>query len=308
MKFFPGLAMSVALACAANAAHAQMLAPYDAGKARLVSDVDGPYIGVPPVPEVPPAPRYYGYGPDRGYAPDRGYVVPDRGYAPDYHYGAERGYGPDRGYPPGPGYAPDRGYGPGRDYGYAPGPALLPAQEVYAILRENGFSPLGIPRQRGYVYVIAVLDRGGEDGRLTIDGRNGRIIRFVPASQWGQAYDRMSYGRGPADHGPNPASSSGAAAGTLPAPMAINGTPRQSAALPPVASRGAIPVPQKPPAIITAKPPVQPAQHAAVNEAKPADAPAPKPAATIVEAKPDAKPSAPQIKPTQDMPAVQGLD
>src|SRR5437660_9594167 len=34
-------------------------------------------------------------------------------------------------------------------YGYEP--ALLPPQEVYAVLRENGFSPLGIPRQRGYV-------------------------------------------------------------------------------------------------------------------------------------------------------------
>ena len=62
-------------------------------------------------------------------------------------------------------------------YGYEP--ALLPPQEVYAVLRENGFSPLGIPRQRGYVYVIAVLDRAGEDGRLFIDGRNGRILRFA---------------------------------------------------------------------------------------------------------------------------------
>jgi hypothetical protein len=308
MKFFPGLAMSAALVCVATAANAQMLAPYDAGKARLVSDVDEPYVGAPPMP-VPSAPRYYGYGPDRGYAPDRGGYAPDRGYAPDPRYSAERGYGPDRGYaPPERGYAPDRGYGPGRDYGYAPGPELLPTHEVYAILRENGFSPLGIPRQRGYVFVIAVLDRGGEDGRLMIDGRNGRIIRFVPASQWGQAYDRMSYGRGAADRGPQPAPSSSAAAGTLPAPMAVNGTPRQPAALPPVASRGAVPVPLKPPAVISAKPTVQPAQQAAVNEAKPAEAPAPKAAATVGEAKPENKPVAPSIKPTQDMPAAQGLD
>ena len=52
-------------------------------------------------------------------------------------------------------------------------------------VRENGFSPLGIPQQRGYIYTIAVIDRGGEDGRLMIDARNGRIIRFVPAYRIG---------------------------------------------------------------------------------------------------------------------------
>ena len=63
-----------------------------------------------------------------------------------------------------------------------PAPALLPPTEVYAVLRENGFSPLGIPRLRGFVYTIAVIDRGGEDGRLVIDARDGRIIRFMPAA------------------------------------------------------------------------------------------------------------------------------
>src|SRR5712664_1346161 len=183
MKSFPGLAVSAALVFAATAANAQMLAPYDAGKARPVSDVDSPYVVGPPPAEVPPpAPRYYGYGPDRGYGPE---------------------------------------------YGYAPGPALLPPQDVYAILRENGFSPLGIPRQRGYVYVIAVLDRGGEDGRLMIDGRNGRIIRFVPASQWGQAYDRMSFGRGLAPGGP---------VGALPPTTRINAAPPPPTSVPSVAS------------------------------------------------------------------------
>src|SRR6267378_1755817 len=37
------------------------------------------------------------------------------------------------------------------------GQPLLPPQEVYAILRENGFSPLGLPHPRGYVYVISVV-------------------------------------------------------------------------------------------------------------------------------------------------------
>jgi hypothetical protein len=83
------------------------------------------------------------------------------------------------------------------------GPALLPPQEIYAVLRDNGFSPLGIPHQRGYVYVIAVVDRVGEDGRLIIDGRNGQIIRFMPTFRTGGYYGedyRSPYG--PAEPGP----------------------------------------------------------------------------------------------------------
>jgi len=37
----------------------------------------------------------------------------------------------------------------------APAAAAAP-EEVYTVVRENGFSPLGIPRQRGFVYAIDV--------------------------------------------------------------------------------------------------------------------------------------------------------
>ena len=84
----------------------------------------------------------------------------------------------------------------------APAPALLPAHEVYNIIREAGFSPLGIPRQRGYVYTIAVIDRGGEDGRLVIDARNGQIIRFTPA--WRMSAVWRSIQLGPRPPGPMP--------------------------------------------------------------------------------------------------------
>ena len=50
-------------------------------------------------------------------------------------------------------YAPSEAAPPPRyGYGYeerGPAPVLLPSTEVYAVLRENGFSPLGIPRLRG---------------------------------------------------------------------------------------------------------------------------------------------------------------
>ena len=118
MKLFTGWVMSAGLVFTAAAANAQVLAPYEIGRPSyaVVSDVDGPYAGMPP---EAAGPRY--------------------------------------------------------------GPTLLPAPEVYTIVRESGFSPLGIPQQRGLVYTISVIDRGGDDGRLVIDARTGRIVRFMPA-------------------------------------------------------------------------------------------------------------------------------
>ena len=275
MKFFTGLAMSAALVCAAGTADAQMAG----GKVRPASDFDEPYFSGPPpaaIPEPePPAPRYY----------DRGYYGQDRGYERGYYNQDYRG-------------SRDYGYEPGRSYSYAPGygyaPSLLPPQEVYAILRDNGFSPLGAPRQRGYTYVIAVLDRGGEDGRLIIDGRSGRIIRFVPASQWGQAFDRMNYQPGPfRDPG-----------GPLPPPTVIKASPQTMQTGPSVVSRAAPPraVASRPaPAPVATRPAEPPQKSAAVNEARPAQ-PAPQTPAT-----PQA-PAAPQVKPSPGMPQVQGFE
>ena len=125
MKLFKGWVMSAGLVLSATAANAQVLAPYEMGRPpySAVSDVAGPYAGMPP--EAPVA-RY--------------------------------------------------------------GPMLLPPTEVYTIVRESGFSPLGIPQQRGLVYTISVIDRGGDDGRLVIDARTGRIIRFMPAYRMGNNF------------------------------------------------------------------------------------------------------------------------
>jgi hypothetical protein len=207
----------------------------------------------------------------------------------------------------GPYAPPPRVYG----YGYEEerGPVLLPAVEVYAVLRENGFLPLGIPRLRGSVYTIAAVDRRGEDGRLVIDARDGRILRFMPAYGpavgTGPAYDEPAVG----PYGPQSA---------LPPPTAIrSAVPRPPAPIPHVASR-TVPVPRAAPArgeapAVAARPapaeaPAQaqaPQQSAAVVQPKPAEpAAAPQAAApTIGQAKP-----APAILPTQDMPPAQGLE
>jgi hypothetical protein len=184
--------------------------------------------------------------------------------------------------PPPPYGAPPPAYAsPGSPYGYAP--ALMPAHEVYAVLRENGFLPLGIPHRQGYAYEISAKDPDGEDGRLVIDGRNGRIIRFTPASYWmGRAHDS----------GPTGAYGAQAA---LPPLTAVRGGPRPPAPIPHVASR-TVPLPTPKPAQTAAAAPPQP-QVSAV-------APAPTTTGTVGEV----KPLPPAIRPTQDMPAVQGLE
>lgn len=202
-------------------------------------------------------------------------------------------YAPPEAAPP-----PRYGYG----YGYeerGPAPALLPSTEVYAVLRENGFSPLGIPRLRGSVYTIAVIDRRGDDGRLVIGARDGRIIRFMPAAD--------AYGMAPADEAP--AASPYRPQSALPQPTLVRGgPPRPPALIPHVASR-TVPMPKAAPPraeapVAAAKPaePVpqaRPAQQTAAVQAKPAEAAAP----TIGQVRP-----APAILPTQEMPAAQGLD
>src|SRR5258708_30422055 len=118
-------------------------------------------------------------------------------------------------------------------YGYGPG--LMPATAVSAILRENGFLPLGIPQQRGFVYIISVIDRGGDDGRLVIDARTGRIIRFMPAHRLRDNFnDDLTGSFGPA--------------GSLPPVSAVRGPPRPPASVPHLPSRPpSVPVPNAAP-------------------------------------------------------------
>jgi hypothetical protein len=190
---------------------------------------------------------------------------------------------------------------PGPRYGYGYRPALLPVPEVYAILRESGFSPLGIPQLRGFVYTISVIDRDGDDGRLVIDARSGRIIRFMPAYRMGDNFNEEMM----VTHGP---------AGSLPPITAVRGPPRPPAFVPHVASRTpSVPMPKaSPPRAsevkpLAARPAPEPAQQSAAVQAKPADAVQTTPQAAAPAAV-EAKPAAPSVQPTQEMPKVQGLE
>ena len=197
------------------------------------------------------------------------------------------------------------------------GPMLLPAPEVYTVVRENGFSALGVPHLQGLFYAIAVIDRRGNDGRLVIDARNGQIVRFTPAGRIG---DNYSYNGGPmVGYG---------AAGPQPPIDNARGVPRPPAPVPAprMASRTpAVPMPKAAPPHagdvqpevkqLAAKPSAdkpsdkpsfdksasQPVQQSAAVQARPADTPLPPPAAVPIV-------PAPQIQPTQEMPKVQGLE
>jgi hypothetical protein len=155
----------------------------------------------------------------------------------------------------------------------------------------------GIPQQRGFVYMIAVIDRDGYDGRLVIDARTGRILRFMPAHRMGDNFNEDMMG----PYGPT---------GALPPVGMVRGPPRPPGDVPHVASRtpSAVPIPRPSPPHtgdikpLAAQPAPEPVQQSAAVQARPA-APAPV-AAPVVEA----KPAAPPIQPTQAMPKVQGLE
>ena len=140
-----------------------------------------------------------------------------------------------------------------------------------------------------------MLDRGGEDGRLVIDARNGRIIRFVPAYRMGGNFMGGNFNE-------QPPAIFGSREAPLPA-HDVAGSTRPPRSAPQVASR-AVPVPKANP--LAAKPAPEPVQQSAAPAPKPVEVQAAAPQAVTTGSVP-AKP-APQIAPTQDLPKVQGLE
>jgi hypothetical protein len=216
---------------------------------------------------------------------------------------------------------------------------VLEPREIDAIARDSGFSPLGAPQQRGFVYTISAINLDGEDGRLVIDARDGRILRFMPAYRMG---DRMNeeivttYGPvGPPPALPEPRPDYRAAP-RPPAPLPRMASRTPNVPLPKAAPPHAVATPPKPVAAapvaappLATSPPLVPesAQQSAAVQPKaaettgavaagptvaqaPVEARASADAAPATEAKPAAEAaSAPSgIQPTQAMPPVQGLE
>jgi hypothetical protein len=229
----------------------------------------------------------------------------------------ERPYSQQRPYRPGP-------YGqgayaaiPSARYNRPPIDArpVLPPIQVVAVLRSTGYSPLGQMTQRGWVYTVPALDPNGDDGRLIIDARTGRIMRFIPAMAVDERLnDRMAMMYGPP--GPPPATYAGYEnrRGSL---LDMRRLPRPPAPVPRAhrpASKNASRVPQSAPAGAA------PAQQTAAPANEPSAAVKPAPAVTMVEKKSAAAtvgaatasstpaPSTLKLWPTQAMPEVQTLE
>ncbi|MGO3932336.1 hypothetical protein [Rhodopseudomonas pseudopalustris] len=188
-------------------------------------------------------------------------------------------------------------------------PAVLSPREISAIARDEGFAPLGIPRQRGMFYTLAAINPDGDDGRLVIDGRSGRLVRFMPAWRMGAAMEEETL----ASYGPVQG---------LP-PLAEGRPPRPPRSVPHLASRTpTTPLPRPSPQQSTKGPSPAAASNAAaaVTPGKDASKPntdAPRQESATVQDKPaaapaptptEAKPSTPPIQPTEPMPPVQGLE
>ncbi|MGO4712366.1 hypothetical protein [Bradyrhizobium sp. 2TAF24] len=170
----------------------------------------------------------------------------------------------------------------------------VPPYEVVRIIQSRGFEPLGPPLRRRLVYTIAALNPDGDDGRVVLDARTGRIMRFLPA-EISEAELRGAYGPPGL---PTRLQPQKADVRTLRPPLPV----------PKVASR----TPQAPPA--AAKPEPGPAAASEPRAAEPRTvgtapptqqaAAQPKPA----DPKPAAAKPAVQLLPTQDMPPVQGFE
>lgn len=197
-------------------------------------------------------------------------------------------------------------------------PDLLPPREIAAIARDEGYEPLGLPQPRGRFYTVAAVDPTGEDGRLVIDGRSGRLVRFVPAGTVGE----IVHGETMASLGPVRAT---------PVFGPERHPPRPPRAIPHLASRGPLAPPQpragpQPPlgakaakqapaaAAVTAKDATKPATDTAPKQQTASSTPAPATpgasaaSATPAPAGPAAAKPAFEPKPTEAMPAAQGLD
>ncbi len=63
----------------------------------------------------------------------------------------------------------------------------LPPFEILTIVRSLGLDPLGRPVRRGAAYVLRAADESGQEMRVVVDARSGRVrsaVPVIPAAAW----------------------------------------------------------------------------------------------------------------------------
>lgn len=177
--------------------------------------------------------------------------------------------------------------------------AAVPPREAVRMLRSTGYTVLTRPRPAGPVlYSIAVVTPRGEDGRIYMDIRDGRLVRFVPGYALTPRTDEdieLAY----SPPSPPPAAAAPRKPASNAAPKTASRTPATTGTAPSSAKQAAPKLPEVKPAE------TKPAQSAPVA---PVAAATPTPQTTGVATKPaEAKPPV-VLQPTQEMPAVLSLE
>jgi hypothetical protein len=92
-----------------------------------------------------------------------------------------------------------------------PGYAVIAPPEVTAIVQSNGMKPLTPPMRYGPAYMLRALDPNGQEVRVVVNARSGRIIAVRPTFGPRYAVVPPPYGRPPSGvplaedgYGPNP--------------------------------------------------------------------------------------------------------
>jgi hypothetical protein len=76
---------------------------------------------------------------------------------------------------------------------------ILPPYEVAAIVRSTGLEPLGRPVRQGQAYAVRAIDEAGEEVRVIVDARLGRIVKVIPLMEprYAMPLLRPPFGRPP---------------------------------------------------------------------------------------------------------------
>jgi hypothetical protein len=138
-----------------------------------------------------------------------------------------------------------------------PGPGV-PSYEIVAIVRSTGLEPLHRPMRQGPSYVLRAMNPVGQEVRVIVDARSGRIVKVVPlpGPRYVAPLGPTPYGRPPGrtamvPDGYGPSSRVTALPPGIDGPPAVGaGRPPAAAAAPhPAAPAGAPPLPRPRPKV-----------------------------------------------------------
>ena len=73
----------------------------------------------------------------------------------------------------------------------------MPPHEILTIVRSTGMEPVSRPIRQGPAYVLRALDPAGEEVRVIVDARRGRIVKVAPVMMPRYAVMPPPYGRPP---------------------------------------------------------------------------------------------------------------